>query len=145
MLAVAMADEALLPRIEERQPTPSLVVPNKPAWMEPVERQLFDIVGLPFGWDAFGAGPVRRDVVWFALSLFDSAMLDDTPPPHIAPMSHEGIMLEWHRDDVDLEIEIERPGEAHISYEDHVAGAERSWTITTNVNSLAAPIARLTA
>ena len=144
MLAVAMADEALLRRIEERQPTPSLVVLNKPVWMEPVERQIFELIGLPFGWDAFGAGPVRRDVVWFALSLLDSAMLDDTPPPHISPMSHEGIMLEWHREGIDLEIEIERPGEAHVSYEDHLTGAERSWSITTDVNSLAGPMTRLT-
>lgn len=144
MLAVAMVDEALFPRIEQRQPTPSFVIPSKPVWMEPVERQVFDIIALPFGWDAFGAGPVRRDVVWFALSLLDSAMLDDTPPPHIAPMSHEGIVLEWHREEVDLEIEIERPGEAHVSYEDRVTGVEMCWTITTDVNSLAGPITRLT-
>jgi hypothetical protein len=112
--------------------------------MATVERQMAELSSLPFGWDAFGAGPIRRDVLWFALWLLDSAMLDDTSPPHITPMSHEGIMLEWHRKGISLEIEIERPGEAHISYEDPATGADGSWTIGTDVSSLTTAIDRIT-
>ena len=139
-----LADLLARPAPKERWQTVSLALPDRPQWMEMVERQISELSSLPFGWDAFGAGPIRRDVLWFALWLLDSAMLDDTSPPHITPMSHDGIMLEWHRKGIDLEIEIERPGEAHISYEDAATGTDESWTIGTDVSSLTNAIERIT-
>jgi hypothetical protein len=143
-LAVAIADEVAPPIPRDRQPTASLVFADKPHWLESVERQIAELRSLPFGWDAFGAGPLRHDVLWFALSVLDAVMSDDTPPPHITPMSHEGIMLEWHQNGIDFEIEIERPGEAYVTYEDGGTGAYQHWTVRTNMSSLAHMIERIT-
>jgi hypothetical protein len=142
--AAVIADRLVHPVPRDRQPAVSLVFAEKPRWLESVETQIEELRGLPFGWDAFGAGPLRHDVLWFALSLLDTIMSDDTPPPHITPMSHEGIMLEWHRPGIDIEIEIERPGEAYVVFEDSTTGTSQSWTVKTNTRTLASPIERIT-
>ena len=139
-----LADLLTRPAPSEKRQTVALALPDKPEWIGTVERQISELSRLPFGWDAFGAGPIRHDVLWFALWLLDSAMLEDTPPPHVTPMSHEGVMLEWHRKGINLEIEIERPGEAHITYEDPATGTDESWTIGADVRSLTAAIERIT-
>lgn len=141
--AAVIADQLARPIPRDREPAVSLIFASRP-WLESVERQIAELRRLPFGWDAFGAGPLRHDVLWFALSLLDTVMSDDTPPPHVTPMSHEGIMLEWHRNGIDIEIEIERPGEAHVAYEDIATGTSQSWTVRTNMRSLAIPIGRIT-
>lgn len=143
--AAAIADRLAPPIPVDGQPAVSLVFAEKPAWLESVETQIDELRRLPFGWDAFGAGPLRHDVLWFAMSLLDIVMSDDTPPPHITPMSHEGVMLEWHRSGIDLEIEIERPGEAYVVYEDNAEGTSQSWTMRTNMNELVSPLQRITA
>ena len=142
-IAAAIADQFARPIPRDRQPTVSLVFADKPLWLESVERQIAELRTLPFGWDAFGAGPLRHDVLWFALSLLDTVMSDNTPPPHLTPLSHEGVMLEWHREGIDLEIEIERPGEAHVTYEDSETGTSQSWIVRTNMNALAIPIEKI--
>jgi hypothetical protein len=143
-MAAAIADQVARPIPRDQQPAVSLVFTSKPPWLESVESQIAELRRLSFGWDAFGAGPLRYDVLWFALSLLETVMSDDTPPPHVTPMSHEGIMLEWHRNGIDVEIEVERPGEAHVTYEDMATGASRSWTVRTNMASLVGPIERIT-
>ena len=142
-MAAAIADRLAPPVPIDRQPAVSLVFTEKPRWLKSVEMQIDELRRLPFGWDAFGAGPLRHDVLWFAVSLLDTVMSDDTPPPHITPMSHEGVMLEWHRSGVDLEIEIERPGEAYVVYEDSTAGTSESWTVKTNMIMLVSPLQRI--
>lgn len=139
-LAVAIADQIARPIPRDLEPTVSLMFANKPRWLESVEGQIAELRSLPFGWDAFGAGPLRHDVLWFALSVLETVMSDDTPPPHITPMSHEGIMLEWHRNGIDFEIEIERPGEAHVTCDNHLTGTSDNWTVRANMTSLVRPI-----
>jgi hypothetical protein len=143
-MAAAIADRLAPPIPIDREPAVSLAFAEKPHWLESVEAQIDELRRLPFGWDAFGAGPLRDDVLWFAVFLLETVMSDDTPPPHITPMSHEGIMLEWHQGGIDLEIEIERPGEAYVEYEDSAADTRGSWTVKTNMGVLSPPLQRLT-
>jgi hypothetical protein len=103
-----------------------------------------ELLLLKEGWDGYRAGPIRRDVMDFALELLREVMLDKTPPPHITPMSHEGLMLEWHQSGIDLEIEIEAPGDVWVSYQDSIGGKEQEWHINTNFSPLSEPIYNLT-
>lgn len=117
--------------------------PEQPSWVEPVKQQLQEIVHLQEGWDGFGARPIRADVLVFAIELLRNVMRADTPAPHITPMSHEGVQLEWHENGKDLEIEIETPGEAWVSFEDQTDGIDNSWQITSDFRSLSDPITKL--
>lgn len=97
----------------------------------------FEIIsGLSDGWDGYGAGPIRRDITMYALCVLDAIMTPRTPVPHITPMSHEGIMMEWHTKDIDLEIEIEGPKCLCFWFKDRRDGKECEWTTTSNLEQL---------
>jgi hypothetical protein len=119
--------------------------PDLPNWVSHVKDQLISILHLQEGWDGFGAGPIRHDVLYFALAILRQIMRSETLPPHITPMSHEGVQLEWHTDAIDLEIEIEEPGSAWVSYENRLAAIEDDWEVSTEFSSLSDPVEQLTA
>lgn len=123
---------------------PSWVSPIQPSGVSPIKDQIVSILHLLEGWDGFQAGPIRHDVLDFALAILRRILRAETPSPHITPMSHEGVQLEWHTDALDLEIEIEEPGSAWVSYKDRSTGLEDEWEVTTDLSSLLTPIARLT-
>jgi hypothetical protein len=108
-------------------------------WLPAVLREIEHIADLGDNWDGYGAGPIRKDVLWYALRLLQSVM-EDGPAPQLTPMSHEGVLLEWVRDSVHLEIEIEDAGEAYVSYEDEDRGIDNSWKMKANFASLLEPL-----
>jgi hypothetical protein len=121
----------------------SLADLEEPVWVASVRNQVSDLQRLRPGWDGFGAGPIRRDVLDYAGSLLEAIMMDDTPPPQVTPMSHEGILLEWHELGIDLEIEIETAGEAWVSIDKH-KGKPESWPVKADFRSLSEPLEELT-
>ena len=71
-------------------------------------------------------------------------MRSDSPLPHVTPMSHEGVMLEWHSDDVDLEIEIKEPGSAYVTYENRKTGEDIDLRLVADFRELAGYLSRST-
>ena len=124
--------------------TPSLTDSEFTEWEWSVLSQAERLLQLRKNWDGYGAGPIRRDVMFFALELLYKVMLKNTRPPHITPMSHEGMMLEWHELGIDLEIEIEAPGDVWVSYVDSIRGREDEWQLKADFGSLSEPIYDLT-
>lgn len=118
--------------------------PDLPSWEVHIKDQLVSILHLQEDWDGFGAGQIRRDVLHFAIAILRQIMRSDTPSPHITPMSHEGVQLEWHTDEIDLEIEVEEPGAAWVSYENRRDEIEADWEVSTEFSSLSDPIGCLT-
>jgi hypothetical protein len=112
--------------------------PDRP-WLRTVLREIRVLSDLDDNWDGYGAGPIRADVLDYTLGLLQSVM-EDFPAPQLTPMSHEGVLLEWHRDGVRLEIEIENAGEAYVSYENEENGTDRSWEVKADFNSLFGPL-----
>lgn len=125
-------------------PAPELSNPREATWRGPVERQLEEIRTLGEGWDGFRAGPIRLDVIEFADQVLRQIMRSTTPAPHVTPMSHEGLMLEWHENGINLEIEIEKPGGLWVSFEDAIEGIEEEKPLLSNLRMLVAPIDKLT-
>lgn len=109
------------------------------AWLGIVLQEIGHIADLEENWDGYGAGPIRTDVLWYALRLLQTVM-DDYPAPQLTPMSHEGVLLEWLRDGVRLEIEIENAGEAHVFYENEESGIDASWPVRADFASLQEPL-----
>ncbi len=125
-------------------PSPELSDLKEPKWHQAVFEQLHDVSRLDEGWDGFGAGPIRRDVVTFTAHVLDQIMLPTAPPPQVTPMSHGGLMLEWHENGIDLEIEIEKPGRLWVSFEDHIEHIEHEGPMTVDLQQLLMPISKLT-
>jgi hypothetical protein len=107
------------------------------SWITSVLEQFESIAGLPPGWDAGSAGPIRRDVLDYALAILEVIMHGGTAPPHVTPMSHEGVMLEWHSDDLDLEIEIMVPGNAYVTIKNRKTGEEKELRLVADFRELA--------
>ena len=120
---------------------------NEPIWKISVEKQFRKIATLKENWDGFQAGPIRSDVLSYVKLLLNEVMEPLTPPPHISPMSHEGIMLEWHNQFADLEIEIEIPGKAWVEFNPLVPNTgltPNEWEISSDVRLLIAHIEFIT-
>lgn len=125
-------------------PTPELSDTRIPDWHDSVIKQLVELSKLDDGWDGFGAGPIGGDVITFACSVLEEIMSTSTPAPHITPMSNEGLMLEWHQNGIDLEIEIEKPGNVWMSFEDQIEHIEEEYPLSNDFGKLAVPIDKLT-
>lgn len=113
-------------------------------WLASVQEQFEHVANLPIGWDSAGSGPVRRDVLDYALALLEAVMRHDSPPPHVTPMSHEGVMLEWHTDRLSLEIEIKEPGTAYMTFENRATGEEKELRLVADFRELAKYLMRST-
>jgi hypothetical protein len=114
---------------------------EEPAWVELSRRQIANIQALEEGWDGYKAGPIRRDVIAYATAVLNEIMKS---APHIAPMSHDGVMIEWHTKGIDLEIEIERPGSLWVSFENAWTNKEYEGTLASNLSKLQDWIDQLT-
>ena len=125
-------------------PGPELADLVVSVWQSSFTEQVKEISKLKAGWDGFQAGPIRLDVIKFAIHVLQEIMLPNTPAPHLTPMSHEGLMLEWHQNGIDLEIEIEKPGQLWMSFEDVIDKIDQEKPLSSDLATLVTPIQTLT-
>lgn len=121
-----------------RNPSASAVERGHMTWLTPVTRDVFRLRALRHDWDGYGAGPVREDVLQFVYRMLASIMRPDMPYPQVTPMSHEGVMLEWHLGGLELEIEIKAPANGWVTFGDN------GWELKSDFRSLAAPLSEIT-
>jgi hypothetical protein len=121
------------------EPTRATLSDPEQPWLRSVLGEIGALVDLRGDWDGYGAGPIRTDVLWYALRLLQSIM-DDFPAPQLTPMSHEGILLEWVGDGVRFEIEIEDAGKAYVSYANEKSRIDTSWEVRADFTSLEEPL-----
>jgi hypothetical protein len=121
------------------EPTRTVLSDPEQPWLRTVLREVNAIADLNENWDSYGAGPIRKDVLWYALCVLQTVM-DDFEPPQLTPMSHEGVLLEWLGDGVRLEIEIENAGEASVSYENEKRSIDAFWKVRSDFSSLQEPL-----
>jgi len=79
---------------------------QKPSWAQPAFLKMQELVNLDPGWDSHDAVPVRSDAILAAVAILSETMASNTKTPWIVPTVHGGIQMEWHKSQVDLEIEI---------------------------------------
>ena len=142
--SVPISEAIAKPERIARSSTPVLSNFPEPNWLDSVAHQITNIIELSEGWDGFRAGPIRRDVIDFAIHVLSEIMSRNTPAPHITPMSHEGLMIEWHENDIDLEVEIERPAHLWVSYQDERENIDEEKPISSDLSMLTEPINKLT-
>lgn len=140
--ATPFSDQLARGRPSGAAQTPELSERREPPWASAVAEEIVKLRLLKLEWDGYGAGPIRGDVLNFATQLLARIMPRDTPPPHITPMSHEGILIEWHQHGIELEIEVEAPTQVWVSYT--VDGEEKEWPVRSDFSSLKTPISELT-
>ena len=91
------------------------VSPSAPSWVYEVLSRFNRLLELPGNWDSYGARPVHPLAVVNTISFLVLAMRKETPCPHIVPTVEGDVQVEWHRNGVDIEIEICRDGRYDLS------------------------------
>lgn len=95
-----------------------------PRWLKPVVNGLVQLSNLPSDWDSYGAQRIDAWHISSAYQILATVMHDDTPAPSIVPTSDGHIQFEWHRQGIDLEVEVISPTRVAVLYEDQRSGNE---------------------
>ena len=90
-----------------------------PRWLKPVVNGLAQLSNLPSDWDSYGARRIDAWHISSAYQILATVMRDDTPAPSIVPTSDGHVQFEWHRQGIDLEVEVISPTRVAVLYEDH--------------------------
>lgn len=114
-------------------------------WVAEVMAKMKELVRLPANWDSYGAKPIKPDCLQYAVrEVLQACMHGATPAPSVVPTNTGGVMLEWHRGNIDLEVRVENPGEATIYYADADAHEEKEFVLDLSVDRLANLLWKLT-
>ncbi|MGO8859080.1 MAG: hypothetical protein ACLQO1_25790 [Steroidobacteraceae bacterium] len=96
------------------------------AWQHKVINRLAELTTLKENWDSYGA---RRPAASSAIALFNvlTAVMDiETPAPSVVPSPLGHFQAEWHRNGVDLEVEVITPTKIAVSFSD-ASDPTRDW------------------
>lgn len=89
--------------------TALLTSSQDPEWLRRFEVKLAQLLALPEGWDSYGAPVPAPELALSVLDLIYRIATPETPEPEVVPTCVGGFQVEWHCNQVDLEIEINSP------------------------------------
>jgi len=112
--------------------------PRELAWLTATTEAFERAADLPANWDSYNARPVEKKVFIRAQAMLTSALPDNAPAPSVVPTPTGGLMLEWHRRGLDLEIEVTDDGRTIVAYEDRTRGEDWEEEFTDDRDRLAA-------
>lgn len=93
--------------------------PPEPILDLPLLKDLNELSNLKENWDSYGAFPIKKECICFALNcILIPYMRPMTPAPIIVPLNSGGLMFEWHQGGIDIEIRILPSTEVTIYYAD---------------------------
>ncbi len=119
MLSNALTkDESRLTYQTNTQNYSAVLSGKKKPWKDAILSKLSELTKLPFNWDSYGANSVSADKAALAYSLLNTLMRENTPLPVIVPTPSGSVQIEWHENNIDLEIEIISATQFDVSYED---------------------------
>jgi hypothetical protein len=119
-------------------------LPTIPVWISPLVEQLEAILGLPEGWNSYGAARIDGKTAVRAVRLLLKVAGLTTPAPSVVPTPSGGVQLEWHERDIDLEVELTPQGQVSMHYADDLTGEDWDEDITHNLSPLARVLTELT-
>lgn len=95
-------------------------------WYVQLEDRLRELVALPVGWDGYYGQPVSFHNADFAATILERLCRSDVPTPDLIPGTDGSLQIEWHVNDIDVELDILSPQHviATIFYE--TTGLERT-------------------
>jgi hypothetical protein len=106
--------------------------PSTPKWLPQAKEALRKLLSLPPNWDSYGARTIDPHNVEAAVRLLPKIASKDTPQPIVIPTVRGGVQLEWLMRGIDLEIEINEPGQCQVLYVDPSEESEWELQLTTD-------------
>jgi len=85
-----------------------------PPWFDQLLTRVNEISTLAPGWDGHRAPPISHRPLGMALNYLNQVAPFLKVPPSMVPTASGGVALEWHRSNLDLEIEFTPAGEVTV-------------------------------
>ena len=132
LFSYARIDEVIIQRPEVSPPTTS----SKLLWASPTVRRILQLAALKKNWDGRGSARVSPDTLIFVMTLLAQSMPPDGPAPDMVPLGNGGVQLIWTTSRAEIEVEVTKPNDVYIFYNDRISGSEREAHATTQFNEL---------
>lgn len=114
-----------------------------PDWMDDAAGAIVGLLELQPNWNSYEARAVDLLQVVAALNVLLEIARPNTPAPAIGPTAGGGVILEWHTNGVDLEIETISNHSLLVSYEDSGSGTEWETEIRSDLSQIHRAIEQL--
>ena len=108
-------------------------LPQQPRWLQPTIRRMLTLPWDNDNWND-DARPTDPAAAANLLILLASILDDTAPTPIIVPTWRGGVQAEWHKNDVDLEIEVDPDGTIYYSFEN--SAEEHEGPVSEDLNEL---------
>jgi hypothetical protein len=116
--------------------------PRAISWLDAAAKKVSELSALAPGWDGRNAPTIERDSLLRAWQLLRVMAGFVQVAPSIVPTVSGGVALEWHRNDTDIEIEINPRTQPSILYAD-AEGRELDGPLQTYFNYAVPPLLRM--
>lgn len=95
-------------------PLNSLRSERLPPWLPEVVERINNLARLPSPIAADAPAPPTEAAATAALDAIRRVMWFETPTPAVVPTYDGGLQLEWHAEDLDIELTVMPAGERHV-------------------------------
>ena len=86
--------------------------------------RVIELLQLPRGWNSHGAEPVSEAAFKQTVEFLTTYLIEDVAGPVLVPTVRGGVQLEWHRQGVDIEVEVSPDGSVSWCADDRRTGEE---------------------
>ena len=112
------------------------IADSRPRWVAPVVDSVAQLLELPTNWDSYGAAEVDPGKIIFGLTLLLQTLDPRSPAPTVVPTPSGGVQFEWHRQGIDVEIEVVATGKVNLYYENAATGDSEESTLASDFGRL---------
>ena len=81
-------------------------VDSPPAWFFPTLQAIVGLLRLEPNWNSYGSSPISLSTAELALAFLLETVAGSVPPPAVVPTTEGGLQFEWHRNGLDVEIDV---------------------------------------
>lgn len=110
------------------------------SWLPQALERLAVLKQLQPNWNSYGAEPVHPLAIQRAEQVLRT-LADVTREPFVGPASRGGVAIEWHTDEVDIELVVGADGSFEAALEDRVSGLD--WEGPASAEEVAKALARV--
>lgn len=107
-------------------------------WYEALKDRLDELTSLPVGWDGYAGQPVSFQSAKFVADMLERLCREGVPPPYLVPGSDGSVQVEWHRNQVDVELDVLGPQNIEATRYNRESGEEQVIHVENNFTEIAA-------
>jgi len=109
---------------------------NNSDWIISLQDRFDKLTSLPLGWDGYEGRPVSFTTAQFAANLIERLFTRNLRPPQLVPGSDGTLQIEWHQNQLDIEIDILKPYSVIATYYNHVTDNTEEIELQSDFNRL---------